>query len=158
MAEVLDGRRLARGVGMALLLALAVAACRQQPLPGVNPTPGRLNPPPAGSSQPDPPLTVSGETAVPETAIESDASGWVAPDVDPAQHQADLQSCYSFANAQVRHDEQIDDDRGTIFGSNNAATAGNLFSYQRAIRPYGSEQRFEELFRNCMRSRGYAQN
>ncbi len=158
MAEVSDRWWFARAVGIAVCLILTVAACRQQPLPGVNPTPARLSPPPAGSSQPDPPLTVTGETAVPETVIQDDASGWVAPEVDADQHQADLQSCYSFANAQVRHDEQINDDRGSLFGSNNSARGGNLYSYQRAIRPYGSEQRFEELFRNCMRSRGYAQN
>ncbi|MEQ8654371.1 MAG: hypothetical protein RIC87_18030 [Kiloniellales bacterium] len=158
MAERLDGRRLVRDVGLAALVVLAVVACQQQPLPGVDPTPPRASPPPAGSSQSAPPLTVTGESAIPDKVVQEDASGWVSQGTSPDQHQADLQSCYSFANAQVRHDEQIDDDRGSLFGSNNAARAGNLYSYQRAIRPYGSEQRFEELFRNCMASRGYQQN
>ncbi len=166
MAERMIRGRRARAVGLGALLALVVAACQQQPLPGVDPTPPRAAPPPSTSgqpaqpvtSQPAPALNVTGQTSVPVTTIEEDSSGWNAPDTDPNQHQADLDSCYAFANAQVRHDEQINDDRAALFGSYNAARGNNLYSYERAIRPYGAEQRFGQLFSSCMSSRGYQQN
>ncbi len=158
MAQNSD-RRFGWRLGLAAFLCLAVVACQQQPLPGVHPTPPRINPPPAGSSQSLPPVIVTGESAVPAGTVEQDSSGWIADGVTPDQHQADLQSCHAFANAQVRHDEQINDDRATLFSGNNTpAQAGNLYSYQKAIQPYGSEQRFGRLFSSCMSSRGYYQN
>lgn len=158
MVQTFDTAQLVRGLGLAVLLGLTVMACQQQPLPGVDPTPPRTSPPPAGSSQSTPPISVTGETSVPIGTIEEDSEGWTAKGVSPDQHQADLQSCYAFANAQVRNDEQINDDRGIIFGANNAARGGNLYAYNKALRPYASEQRFGELFSNCMISRGYQEN
>ncbi|GAB5470941.1 MAG: hypothetical protein Kilf2KO_39710 [Rhodospirillales bacterium] len=144
---------------------LLVMGCTQQPLPGVDPTPPRTEPPPPivnDGALPPPVLDgasaiPSGESAVPASTVRKDSSGWSGGS-NPDQHQADLQSCYAFANAQVRHDEQINDDRSTLYGGNNPAQAGNLYSYEKAIRPYGNEQRFGELFRGCMSSRGYQRN
>lgn len=146
-----------------------LAACTQQPLPGVDPTPPRSAPqPPTGSQvqpqvqpqsggQAQPPL-IEGESAVPLDDVQTESSDWESPNTTQEQHQADLESCYAFANAQVRHDERIEDDRSTLFGSNNSAQAGNLYSYRKAIRPFDSEQRFNELFKRCMESRGYQQD
>ncbi len=158
------GQKLRLGsLARAALLAAGVSglllACTQQPLPGVDPTPPRTSPPSPSAGQPLPPVDITGESAVPTSTIERDASGWETEDgASGAQHQADLESCYAFANAQVRHDEQINDDRGTIFRSNNPAQAGNLYQFEQADRPYASEQRFGQLFRSCMASRGYQQN
>jgi len=159
----------ARTQRLALVVAFGglLMACTQQPLPGVDPTPPRSSPqlpsgappPPSQTSgEPAPLQPVGGESAVSQTQIEEDATGWVEPATSEEQHQADLASCYAFANAQVRHDEQINDDRSSLFGSNNPAVAGNLYSYQKAIRPYGRNQRFERLFSRCMESRGYRQD
>ncbi|MEO1193672.1 MAG: hypothetical protein AAFY02_18090 [Pseudomonadota bacterium] len=146
---------------MALLASLVlIAACTQQPLPGVDPTPPRSAPPPPTAAQQTlPPPVFEGDSAVPSRVVEEDTSGWTSGNATSAeQHQADLQSCYSFANGQVRHDQRINDDRSTLFGGGSSATSGNLFAYERNIRPYDNEQRFGELFRSCMASRGYQQN
>ncbi len=162
MMQFSEGERLVRGLGLAVLLSLTVMACQQQPLPGVDPTPPRASPPPEGSSQAVPPLSVTGETAVPVGNIEEESSGWEEKGKEKgsseAQHQADLQACYAFANAQVRHDEKITDDRQTLYGGSNSSQAGNLFSYNKNMRPFSSEQRFDRLFSDCMRSRGYQQD
>ncbi len=160
MGQTLKLGSLLRAAMLAVGVSALLLACTQQPLPGVDPTPPRSAPPPPSPSQEQalPPPDITGESAVPTTTIERDASGWESAGVSSAQHQADLESCYAFANAQVRHDEQINDDRGTIFRSNNPAQAGNLYQFNQANRPYASEQRFGQLFRNCMTSRGYQRN
>ena len=98
------------------------------------------------------------ETAVPERTPEIDAGGWAVPETGAERHQAALQSCHAFATAQVRNDARINDDRSTVLNTRNAALAGNLFAYGKAIGPYANKQRFDRLFRRCMVSRGYRRN
>ncbi len=165
MAAISGAGQLLRGLGLPVLLGLTVTvmACQQQPLPGVDPTPPRTSPPPDSTPQTTVPQTVPAParidgTAIPGTVVQENTSDWISEGASPDQHQADLESCYAFANAQVRYDERINSDRGAIFNQSNSALAGNLYSYNKAMRPFASEQRFGELFSNCMSSRGYQQD
>lgn len=165
----LEVARTARAV--AVLAAFAcIAACTQQPLPGVDPTPPRQSPPPPTPESVAAPLPAdtiegpaaqvspvgSGQAAVPDSEIVRNEENAVDPGVSEAQRQRDLNACYNFANGQVRRDEQIRDDRAGLF--DNDAYGGNIITYERNIAQYNSEQLFSELFSNCMESRGYGSN
>ncbi|MBC6404437.1 MAG: hypothetical protein GDA41_01660 [Rhodospirillales bacterium] len=159
----MKARAVSRNLGLVAGLGAFLTACTQQPLPAADPAPARA-PPHSGQPQPVvgrvPPPAVSAykQTAVPQRILEIDAGGWAVPEAASERHRADLQSCYAFATAQVRNDARINDDRSTVLNTRNAALAGNLFAYGKAIGPYANKQRFDRLFRGCLVSRGYRRN
>ena len=71
-----------------------------------------------------------------------------------AQREKDAEDCYTYAQASVARDIQVQDDRSAIFdeSSNNR----DVYAFTNRLDEYGNEQRLGSLYDSCMRSKGYA--
>lgn len=145
---------------LALAAAAALAGCANQPLPGENPTPARSTPaapPPTGSSSGGGSggvNTYGAATPDPNTGVTvQDEEGNATKAPSDAQKQKDAEDCYTYAQASVARDIQVQDDRQAIFdtSSNNR----DVYAFQSRMTEYGNEQRRGELYDNCMTSKGY---
>ncbi len=123
------------------LAGFALVACAQPYRSGAaKPTP--VEPPPAGVA----PGAASGAVLVPESK-DDEAS---------AQHRADLEACYRFAQARIAHDARIESDSGAAFdaypsGIGVAELSGRMSEFAR-------RNRRSILYGDCMRDKGYSQN
>jgi hypothetical protein len=149
------------------LALLALGACANQPLPGVNPTPAAapaVAPPPPGVGT----STSTDVTTTTTVTATTDAAGEpiveVETEVDPAaqpvaartpeQREADIEDCYNYAWSQVQHDVQVQDDRSGVVDS---TVNPGFTEFTQQLDDYGNEKRRGALFDNCMRSKGYAE-
>ncbi len=144
---------------LTLAAAAALAGCANQPLPGENPTPARSTPaapPPGGSTSGgsggiD---TYGAATPDPNTGVTvEDGQGNATKAPSDAQKQKDAEDCYTYAQASVARDIQVQDDRQAIFdtSSNNR----DVYAFTSRMTEYGNEQRRGELYADCMASKGY---
>jgi len=142
---------------LAAVLAAALSACANQPLPGVNPTPARTSPPPGATTAP---VVVEEETVVVvdedgvERVVAVEEGVEVVPAVSNAQREADIQDCHAYASAQVTRDERMQDDRAALFSQNNLDPTYALVTQ---MDNFGNEQRRGRLFDNCMEAKGYGE-
>ncbi len=105
-----------------------------------------MAPPPAGVA----PSVPTGAVLVPDNA-QRGQSGAAS-----ARYRADLESCYSFAQARIAHDERIESDSGAAFdaypsGIGVAELTGRMSRFAR-------DNRRSFLSSDCMRAKGYSQN
>ena len=97
-----------------------------------------------------PPLT-DGETSAPPAATEGEPIP--ADQVDP-ERAAAYEQCYSYAQSQVRADQQIDQDISGRYG--RTGIGGDYGNFRQQLKPYEYERRRDSLFRQCMQRRGFA--
>jgi hypothetical protein len=143
-----------------LAAAAALAGCANQPMPGENPTPARSSPavpPPTGSASGGGSggvNTYGAATPDPDTGVTlQDEEGNTTQARSDAQKQKDAEDCYTYAQASVARDIQVQDDRQAIFdtSSNNR----DVYAFTSRMTEYGNEQRRGELYADCMASKGY---
>ena len=80
-------------------------------------------------------------------------SEYTRGEVSDAQRQADLDACYSYAQAQIRHDQRVQQD---IDAARSAPDRGlGMEEFTARLRSYGERNRFKTLFDSCMSSKGY---
>jgi hypothetical protein len=153
---------------LAFLGLLALGACENQPLPGVNPTPAAAPavapPPPAVGTSTSTDVTTTttittttdaaGEPVV-EVETEVDENAQPASAKTPEQREADIEDCYNYAWSQVQHDVQVQDDSSTVVDS---TVNPGFTAFTEELDDYGNEKRRGELFDNCMRSKGYSED
>jgi hypothetical protein len=155
------------GLLLALLAALALGACENQPMPGVNPTPAAapaVAPPPPGvgtSTSADVVSTTTVSTTtdaagepVVEVETEVDENAQPASARTPEQREGDIEGCYNYAWSQVQHDVQVQDDSSTVVDS---TVNPGFTAFTQKLDNYGNEKRRGELFDNCMRAKGYTE-
>ncbi len=140
------------------VLAVPLAGCANQPLPGQNPTPARsapAAPPPTGaSSGGGGTTTFSTATPAPGTGVTlQDEQGGTTQEPSNEARQKDAEDCYTYAQASVARDIQVQDDRSAIFdeSSNNR----DVYAFTNRLDEYGNQQRRGELYDNCMTAKGY---
>ena len=84
-----------------------------------------------------------------------DGSRWKSDAANEEQHRLDLEACYSYARARVRHDEQIYTDQNAAF--DNITTDSRYSFLQRQQDGYGFQKQQDRSFSSCMESKGYNQ-
>ena len=106
----------------------------------------------ASTSTPTPleTATGSGDGVV---VVDPDGNVWVRPEKTDARYRADVESCYSYAQAQIDHDVRIENDINGAFQSSSpgfglAELRGRMNNYER-------RRRRPALFSNCMVAKGY---
>ncbi len=161
-----------RRTTLALVLGLSLAAlgaCANQPLPGENPTPARVQPtappPPTGGTTTTSYVREDGVEVITTTFVEPDPADptsavvegevEVVPEDTSAVRQAAVENCYNYAWSQVAHDQQIQHDRASLFDMSSNADI-NVFTTR--LEEYGNEKRRGRLFDDCMSSMGYGPN
>jgi len=129
-------------------------------------TVGAPAPPPAGDSgaggagsaggsvvetiKPDP------SAAAEPTAITiPEGSGWTNPGVPLTQQQADVEACFSYADAQIKRETQIDDDRYSFDDDVDFQNQYGLNTFKQRVDYYSERRRRGALFDTCMESKGY---
>jgi len=82
-----------------------------------------------------------------------DGTRWQKKVADEERHLLDLEACYNYAHAQVRHDEQIWVDRNAAF--DNITTDSRYSQMQRQQDAYEFSKRQGRLINSCMVGKGY---
>lgn len=160
-------------------LAFGIGVGCTLPEPSSPPASGGALPPPAGLEEPDTagapaaaPAGDSGaggergtvvETISPEpsaakepTAIAiPEGSGWTNPGVPLTQQQADIEACFSYADAQIKREAQIDDDRFYSGNDRDFQNQYGLNTFRQRVDYYSERRRRGALFDSCMESKGY---
>lgn len=103
---------------------------------------------PTGS--PTPPAEL--ETAVP--APDRASGRWAKPGVSTAAYQADVEACFTYAQAQIAHDRRIEQDSAAAFETFPEGT--NLPQLRDRMNEFERGNRRIDLFDECMESKGYA--
>lgn len=69
------------------------------------------------------------------------------------QRQADVEACHDVAQAQIKHDQRVQQD---INAARDIPDRGlGVQEFESRMRSYGERSRFETLFGSCMRGKGY---
>lgn len=82
-----------------------------------------------------------------------DGSLWRKNDIDEKRYRADIADCYSYAAAQMRHDELIQTDQNAAF--DNLATSSRYSLVQSQVQSYDLKKRRTRLIGSCMKAKGY---
>ena len=82
-----------------------------------------------------------------------DGTRWQNKVADDEQHRLDLEACYNYAHAQVRHDEQIWVDRNAAF--DNITTDSRYSQMQLQQDAFEFSKRQGRLINSCMVGKGY---
>ncbi len=163
----------------AALTALALASCAFAP-----PAPRTSAPPPpatagagqaaaigglaygaanTGGTYPYGAIQKAGSSAVRQAAAPAadgivvmgpDGNVWIRGGAGDARYQADVETCYAYAQGQVAHDARIESDVGAAFQSETgglglAALRGRMNNFERT-------RRVPSLFNGCMVAKGYS--
>lgn len=155
-------------------LAFGLGVGCTMPEPSSPPAAGGALPPPAGLEEPDTAgkSGAGGESGEPGTVVETispepsaaeeptaiaipEGSGWTNPGTPLTQQQADVESCFSFADAQIRSEAQIDDDRFLSGNDRDFQNQYGLNTFRQRVDYYSERRRRGALFDSCMESRGY---
>ncbi|MFQ5773523.1 MAG: hypothetical protein ACE5GS_03300 [Kiloniellaceae bacterium] len=135
-------------IAKALLLAsvagLALGACAPSPRPGPPPSPVQ--------AQPEAGAPVPQEEGVVLRGPEG--SEWVKPGVTSARYRADVESCYSYAQAQIAHDVRIESDSSAAFETFPSGLG--ITELRGRMREFERTNRRPILFTNCMVAKGYS--
>ena len=105
------------------------------------------------SIQPEPSATAE-RTAI----ILPERSGWTHSEILLTKQQEDIETCFSFATAQVKREAQIDED---IIDGSSDRDAVNLYgetTLTQRVDYYSERRRRGGLFDTCMQSKGYVKN
>ena len=97
-------------------------------------------------------------TAGPTAIILPERSGWTHSEVPLTKQQEDIETCFSFATAQVKREAQIDED---IIEASSDRDAVNLYgetTLTQRVDYYSERRRRGGLFDTCMQSKGYVKN
>lgn len=105
------------------------------------------------SIQPDP-SAAEGPTAItiPEGA------GWTRPGVPLTKQQADIEACFTFAEAQIDRETQIDNDLDQVGGDRDFEDQYGVKALTRRVDYYSERRRRGALFDSCMESKGYVKD
>ena len=150
-------------LALACCALLALVACENQPMPGVNPTPA------SAPQAPPPPETVDVTTTTVTTTSSTTSTGEevieveetetqveeTVPAVSSEQREADIADCYAFSRSQVQRDIDVQDDSSTVVDS---TVNPGFTAFTQELTDYGNEKRRGELFDNCMVAKGYAED
>ena len=92
----------------------------------------------------------------PEGIVLMDPAGnvWIRSDTADARYRADVESCYSYAQARVDHDARIESDVNAAFQT--SARGFGLRELRGRMSNFERTQRRPVLFSNCMVAKGYA--
>ncbi|MET4806602.1 hypothetical protein [Limibacillus sp. MBR-115] len=126
---------------MALLL---LAACADSPR--------QEEATPAGTTAPG---TTESTDTTKNAATESEPLV-ITPEPQDAKRQQAIESCYLYADAQVRSSQRIDQDinqRNSTMGF-----GGGYQSFKDQVDPYAYKQQRQSLFQSCMNSQGYGKS
>jgi hypothetical protein len=85
--------------------------------------------------------------------VDPDGNVWIQPEKTDARYQADVESCYSYAQAQIDHDVRIENDINGAFQSSSAGFG--LTELRGRMNNYERRRRRPALFSNCMVAKGY---
>lgn len=127
---------------------------------------------PSGGALPPPEGTAAGSSGVVIESIQSEGfaaagttvitiperSGWTHPEVPLTKQQADIETCFRFAAAQVDREAQIDDDRYEGSSDRDAVNLYGVTTLTRRVDYYSQRRRRGALFDTCMQSKGYVKN
>lgn len=144
----------------AVALALVVAACSTAPrAPGNDAPPPPETMTPSTTAPPDQIGAPGGSPSAPadlETvpAPEPDVGRWGKPGVSSAAYQADVDTCFAYAQAQIAHDRRIERDSTAAFETFPDGT--NLPQLRDRMNEFERGNRRIDLFDDCMESKGYA--
>jgi hypothetical protein len=149
---------------VALTAALLLAACAPAPGAGVSAPAADLPPADtaAAAAKADeglpagPVLTTGAGPSESEDAIlfkGPDGEVWIKSDAQSDRGRDDVESCYTYAQAQIDHDVRIDSDRGAAFESSNSGLG--LTGLRGRMRNFEQRRRRPSLFNDCMVSKGY---
>jgi len=97
-------------------------------------------------------------TAEPTAIILPERSGWTHSEIPLTKQQEDIETCFSFATAQVKREAQIDED---IIDGSSDRDALNLYgetTLTQRVDYYSERRRRGGLFDTCMQSKGYVKN
>lgn len=143
----------------AIAVVFALTACSvQPPPPSVDApppetlAPGTMAPPDPLSAPSDSPSQPADLETVP--APEPAVDGWGKPGVTSAAYQADVDACFSYAQAQIAHDRRIERDSTAAFETFPEGT--NLPQLRDRMSEFEQGNRRIDLFDECMESKGYA--
>lgn len=149
--------RLAKALPLAFAAGLALAACaRSVPVQKGEPAPA---PPPDDAAMavpaPTPPPADGGDAGA-IVLKGPEGTQWVKPGVSEERYRADVDSCLSYAQAQIDHDERIERDSAAAFdtfpsGLGTTELRSGMSRFERTNRR-GS------LFNDCMVAKGYAKS
>ena len=150
-------------LALACCALLTLAACENQPLPGVNPTPASapqaLPPPSATVDTTTTVTTTTATTSSGEEVITVEETEVVVEETEPAvsseQREADIADCYAFSRSQVQHDIDVQEDSATVVDS---TVNPGFTAFTQELDDYGNEKRRGQLFDNCMVAKGYAED
>jgi hypothetical protein len=145
-------------------LLAGLVACSQ---PQTRPSGGLVAPPepaagevivlPEGGNSEEIELEVEAEgdrLTVKEVVVRGpDGTRWQNKVADDKQHRLDLEACYNYAHAQVRHDEQIWVDRNAAF--DNITTDSRYSQMQLQQDAFEFSKRQGRLINSCMVGKGY---
>jgi hypothetical protein len=162
-------------------LAIGILVGCTMPEPSSPPPAGGALPPPEGLEEPDTagaPAAPAGETGAGGTGGESgtvvetikpepseaqepsaiaipEGSGWTNPGVPLTQQQLDIESCFNYADAQIKSEAQIDDDRFLSGNDRDFENQYGLNTFRQRVDYYSERRRRGALFDSCMESKGY---
>lgn len=132
---------------LAAVAALALAACSAAPETGVTPRQPAVAAP-AAPGAPAGPEAEGIEFRGPE------GTQWVKPGVTSESYRADIDDCYSYAQAQVAHDVRIESDSRAAFETSPSGLG--LTELRGRMDQFERGNRRSILFSNCMVAKGYS--
>jgi hypothetical protein len=159
----------------------AVVGCTMPEPSSPPPSSGGALPPPGELEEPDtggggaPAAVPGGDTGSGGTVIETikpepsaaqepaavnipEASGWTNPSVPLNEQQQDMDSCFSYATAQIQRETRIDDDQYSVGQSLDFQNQYHLDTFRQRLDYYSERRRRGALFDACMESKGYTKN
>ncbi len=102
----------------------------------------------AVESSPSEPVVATGAViSIPE------AGGWTNPTIPLSQYQTDIDSCFSYASAQIDRDALIDFDRQQVRDVDDQVQG--MAALSRRVDHYTAKRRRGSLFDSCMNAKGY---
>ena len=97
-------------------------------------------------------------SAGPSAITIPEQTGWTHPEVPLTRQQADIETCFNFASAQIERENQIDDDRYELSNERDFSDFHSEAVLARRVDYYSERRRRGSLFDSCMRSKGYLRN
>ena len=129
-----------------------------QPSVGASATSAGLNsggtyPYGAASTSTPAPLETAAGSGDGIVVMDPDGNVWVQPEKTNERYRADVESCYSYAQAQIDHDVRIENDINSAFQGTSAGFG--LTELRGRMNNFERRRRRPALFSNCMMAKGY---
>ena len=109
---------------------------------------------PYGTATTAPLDTAAGSEQEGIVLMDPEGNVWVGSGTMDERYRADVESCYSYAQARVDHDARIENDVNAAFQS--SARGFGLSELRGRMSNFERTQRRPVLFTNCMVAKGYA--